>query len=58
MTERGEGNDKGGMVSYASRVCPVSLAVFAVARPLINRTAPQRGDDGSFNFNCILNNHC
>lgn len=25
MTERGGGNDKGGMVSYASRVCPVSL---------------------------------
>lgn len=58
MTERGGGNDKGGMVSYASRVCPVSLAVFAIARPLANRAVPQRGDDGSFNFNCILNNRC
>ena len=35
------GNDKGGWSSYASQVCPVSLAVFAVARPLVNRTAPQ-----------------
>lgn len=55
MTERGGGNDKGGDGQLRF---PSLSGKSAVARPLANRTVPQRGDDGSFNFNCILNNRC
>ena len=33
--------DKKELLPTHIRVCPVRLAVFAVARPLVNRTAPQ-----------------